>query len=210
MLLSGLTVLIIGASHLTKPTYLIASLNEHLVSVSAHVHTMGVCGAVPTDWLKPTAGTCGKAERVNIENATFSFGKTAKTVPISELMQKDKPDLIIVVFGDTLASYDKNAFQSGWAAKEVYSLTAQIKKMAARCVWVGPGWGTEGGASKKTAERVRQVVSFLATNTQPCTYINSLEMAKPGEWSTSDGQHYMAEGYKAWSAAIARALEALP
>ena len=116
MLLSGLTILIIGASHLAKPTYLIQSLNEDLVSVGAHVHTMGVCGAVPTDWIKPTAGTCGKAERVNIENATFSFGQTAKTVPIAELMQKDKPDLIIVVMGDTLASYDKNTFQGSWVA----------------------------------------------------------------------------------------------
>lgn len=209
MLLTGLTVLIIGASHLAKPTYLIQTLNEDLVSVGAKVHTLGVCGSVPTDWLKPITGTCGKAERINKESTIFSFGQKAQTVPLTELIEKDHPDLVIVVMGDTLASYGQSDFQRGWASKEVYGLTQQIKKMNVTCVWVGPGWGTEGGTSKKNSERVKQVSNFLATNTKPCTYINSLEMSQPGEWLTSDGQHYMAAGYQAWSKSIARELQAI-
>jgi lysophospholipase L1-like esterase len=35
-------------------------------------------------------------------------------------------------------------------------------------------------------------------------------MSKPGEWKTTDGQHFFAEGYQNWGAAIASEVEQLP
>lgn len=52
--------------------------------------------------------------------------------------------------------------------------------------------------------------SFLATNVAPCTYIDSLTFSKPGEWITTDGQHFTIDGYQKWAKAIGGALSALP
>jgi len=44
----------------------------------------------------------------------------------------------------------------------------------------------------------------------PCTYIDSLTFSKPGEWGTTDGQHFTVAGYKSWANAIGGALAKLP
>jgi lysophospholipase L1-like esterase len=51
---------------------------------------------------------------------------------------------------------------------------------------------------------------FLASNVAPCTYIDSLTFSKPGQWVTTDGQHFTVAGYKAWGTAIGAALGKLP
>ena len=44
----------------------------------------------------------------------------------------------------------------------------------------------------------------------PCTYIDSLTFSKPGEWITTDGQHFTIDGYQKWAKAIGTALGDLP
>ena len=63
---------------------------------------------------------------------------------------------------------------------------------------------------KKNDARTKLISAFLATNVAPCTYIDSLEFSKPGQWVTTDGQHFTVAGYKSWANAIGDALGKLP
>ena len=208
-ILAGMTILMIGDSHLATPDYLIATLHNDLVAQGANVHTLGVCGANAGDWLKTTPGTCGGAERRGSEKAVVLGGKAA-TVPISQLLATDKPDLVLIVMGDTMASYTKPAFPKAWAWQSVTNLTKAISATGTKCVWVGPAWGKEGGMYKKNAQRTQLMSQFLAANVAPCTYVDSLKMSEPGQWVTTDGQHFTVAGYKAWGNAIADAMAKLP
>ncbi len=51
---------------------------------------------------------------------------------------------------------------------------------------------------------------FLAANVAPCTYIDSLTFSKPGQWITTDGQHFTVAGYQSWGNAIGDAVAKLP
>lgn len=208
-ILAGMTILMIGDSHLATPDYLISTLHDSLVTQGAKVHTLGICGANAGDWLKATPGTCGGAERRDSEKAVVLGGKAA-TVPISQLLATDKPDLVLIVMGDTMASYTKPAFPKAWLWQQTTALTKEISANGTRCVWVGPNWGTEGGKYGKTFARVEMTSKFLAANVAPCSYIDSLQFSKPGQWATVDGQHLTAPGYKTWSQDISKALLEAP
>jgi len=205
-LLAGLTILMIGDSHLATPNYLIGALHEDLLRQGAKsVHTIGVCGSTPGEWLAATPGTCGGAERTGSGKAVVK-GNAAATVPVAQLIANEKPDLVILVFGDTMAAYTKPDFPKTWAWQQTTSLVKAIASTNTRCAWVGPAWGSEGGKYGKTYARVQLVSKFLAANSAPCQYIDSLQFAKPGQWATVDGQHFTPTGYKQWSDAIAKAL----
>lgn len=206
--LAGLTLLIIGESHMTLPQYLREPLNQALVAQGAQVHSVGACGASPARWLKATPVNCG-ADQVNTNTAVVQ-GQEAMTVPITDLIKKDKPDVIVVVIGDTIGSYGNPAFPKSWAWQEITSLTKAIASTQTKCVWVGPAWGSVGGEFSKDDVRTQLVSKFLEANVAPCTYIDSLTFSKPGEWKTLDGQHFTQAGYAAWSKSIASALEQSP
>ena len=207
--LTGLSILIIGDSHLTAPEYLVTTLHDQLTRQGAIVHSIGVCGSTPGDWIKATPGDCGGSERKGTDKPVFSTGG-ASTRPIAELIKEDKPDLVVVVMGDTMANYAKGGFMKTWAWQNTTQLTKAISANGPACVWVGPAWGTEGGKYQKNFARVKQVSSFLASNVQPCDYINSLDMSKPGQWPTVDGQHFTATGYQQWGDALTKAIMAAP
>lgn len=202
---AGLSILIIGDSHLTVPHYLIDTLHMRLERQGAQVHTAGVCGANPGDWLQAVKGTCGGAERIGKDPVTVK-DMNAATYPIAQLLAKDKPDLLVIVMGDTTAAYTKDVFPKAWAWQQVTSLTQAVAKTGTACVWVGPAWGTEGGKYHKTFARVKLMSAFLGANVQPCTYIDSLELSKPGEWATVDGMHFTRAGYEAWGQALTQRL----
>ena len=207
--LAGLSILIIGDSHLTAPEYLVTTLHDGLARQGAEVHSIGVCGSTPADWLKATPGDCGASERKGADKPTFS-ANSATTRPITGLLNEEKPDLVIVVMGDTIANYNGGSFMKTWAWQNTTQLTKAIAASNTACVWVGPAWGTEGGKYKKNFARVKQVSNFLATNVQPCDYINSLDLSKPGQWPTVDGQHFTAPGYQSWGNALTQAIAAAP
>ncbi|MBN3854970.1 SGNH/GDSL hydrolase family protein [Paraburkholderia sp. Ac-20340] len=206
--LAGISILMIGDSHLSEPGYLIDTLQDQLVAVGAHVHTYGVCGSTPGDWVKSVAGTCGGAQRT--DKAPLVVDHSAKTQPIDQLIAANKANLVIIVEGDTIGGYGKDDFPKAWAWQQVTALTQSLAANKTACVWVGPVWGTEGGKYQKTFTRVKQLSSFLANNVAPCQYIDSLTFSKPGEWATVDGQHLTTNGYKLWGTDIMKALVKLP
>jgi len=203
------SILIIGGSHLATPNYLISSLHDALQANGATVHTIGVCGTTPGDWLTETPGTCGGAERIGTAKATVT-GSKAATQPIGKLIAQEKPALVVVVIGDNIAGYDNPNFPKAWAWQQVRSLTKAISATNTPCVWIGPSWGNEGGHYSRTFARVQLVSKFLETGAAPCRYIDSLKLSKPGEWATTDGQHLTAVGYQRWGAALAKQIGALP
>ncbi|OXR50705.1 MULTISPECIES: SGNH/GDSL hydrolase family protein [unclassified Pusillimonas] len=208
-ILAGLTILIIGDSHLTAPGYLITTLHDGLTKQGAIVHTIGVCGSNPGSWLQATPGDCGEGERKGDAQPTFK-ASGAQTRPIANLITQNKPDLVVVVMGDTMAGYDKSNFMKTWAWQNTTQLTKAISSSGTACVWIGPAWGTEGGKYQKSFARVKQVSGFLATNVKPCSYIDSLKFSKPGEWATVDGQHFTASGYQQWGKALTQAISTDP
>ncbi|SDS49865.1 hypothetical protein SAMN05216598_1780 [Pseudomonas asplenii] len=205
---AGLTFLIIGDSHLATPYFLLNPLHEALSRQGAQVHSLGICAANAGDWLKATPSPCGGAERRG--NAEATVLDNASTRAIGELLDSDKPDLVVIVMGDTMASYDKPSFPKAWIWQQTNSLVKAIAAHQRPCVWVGPSWGSEGGKYGKTYERVRTMSDFLSKSVAPCRYIDSLQFSGKGEWATIDGQHLTLTGYKAWSDAIVKALLQMP
>lgn len=206
--LAGMTLLVLGESHMSLADHLTEPLNAALVAQGAKVHSIGACGANPGDWLITKKVDCG-AEQVNGDKLQIK-GREATTTPIGELIAKDKPDLVVLIIADTMASYDKPAFPKAWAWQSVTGLTKAIAATGTKCAWVGPAWGKAGGMYQKNDPRTQLMSQFLASNVAPCSYIDSLTFSKPGQWVTTDGQHFTVAGYKSWATSIADALSKLP
>ncbi|MGO3742111.1 SGNH/GDSL hydrolase family protein [Kerstersia sp.] len=206
-LLAGLSFLVIGESHMIYEFR--DALYDSLHSQgAASVHIVGGCGASAIDWVKPRALDCG-AERKEGEPGQ-NWGPGRVNASMTSLINETKPDVVMVIIGDTMGAYDKQAFPRVWAWQGVTTLTKEIAQTNTPCVWVGPAYGKEGGRFQKSDERVERLSRFLSGNVSPCVYIDSLEMAAPGEWRTFDGQHFNAAGYQSWSNAIVHRLETLP
>lgn len=211
LLLAGLTVLVIGDSHLATDGYLITALHDNLRDQGAKVFSYGSCGTPSGDWMKTTRAKCGTAFRLEDGPVRERKLEAAVMKPLPDLVAKHHPDLLVVVNGDTMASYDKPVLPKVWVRDQVKTLTDGIKASGLKCVWVGPAWGTEGGDNGKNYPRVKEISDFLADNVAPCSYINSLKMSKQGEWAPIqnepghfDGQHFQKEGYQAWGSAITK------
>jgi hypothetical protein len=204
LLLAGLTVLVIGDSHMSYHDFLITTLHDDLMQQGAKVYSYGACGTPSGAWMKAIQPPCGSAFRLDAGNVRVRAGEAGFTKPLPELVNLHHPDLIVVVNGDTMAGYKSAEIAKSWVHDQVKTLTNGIKVSGASCVWVGPAWGSEGGKYGKTFARAKEMSVYLADIVAPCIYIDSLKMAKPGEWSTipGDGQHYSASGYQLWGAAI--------
>ena len=111
--------------------------------------------------------------------------------------------------GDTMAGYAQPTLPAQWIGEQVKNITRRIQANNIPCVWIGPGWGTEGGPYFKNYARVREVNTYLASNVAPCRYIDSTRFAQPGEWPTFDGQHYSLPAYQKWGLAIDQAIVSL-
>jgi lysophospholipase L1-like esterase len=206
-LLAGLTILVIGDSHMVTNGYLIATLHDALLEQGAAVETYGMCGANAGDWVYPTTVQCGRAERLGKQAAEIDRKPNTPTYQIDQLLAKTHPDLVVIEMGDTMAGYGQKELPQAWIYQQVHALTGRIAAQNIPCGWVGPPWGSEGTSFHKTFDRVKQMSEFLATAVAPCKFIDSTRFTKPGEWPTIDGQHLTASGYKAWGADIARSLD---
>jgi hypothetical protein len=205
-LLAGLTVLIIGDSHMSTQGYLITTLHDDLMKKGATVYSYGACGVPAGDWMIKTTPSCGGAVRLNDGPVEMKTGSDSTTKPLFELVKTYHPNLIVVVNGDTMAAYNQPSLSKTWVNSQVTRLTKGIRTQGVACAWVGPAWGTEGGKFGKTYARASEMSAFLSDIVAPCTYIDSLKMSKQGEWSTIDGQHFTSTGYMAWGAAIGNAI----
>jgi hypothetical protein len=207
-LLMGANVLVLGESHMSLPQSLINPLHEELSRHGMNVHSIGACGASAADWLKTNKVDCG-ADRQGSGAAVYK-GPGATTTAVTELISRDKSKLVLVIIGDTMASYDDPSFPKAWAWKEVTGLVKAINSTGTACAWVGPPWGKAGGKYMKNDARTELMSKFLAANVAPCTYIDSLKFSKPGQWQTIDGQHFSVIGYQLWAKAITGAVLKLP
>jgi len=205
LLLAGLTVLVIGDSHLATQGYLIDTLHDELRNQGAKVYSYGACGTPSGAWMKKIQPPCGSAFHLDDGKTRIRVGEAGTTKPLPELVNKHHPDLIVVINGDTMAAYQDAVLPKNWIWNQVSSLTKGIKATGVSCVWVGPGWGAEGGKYGKTFARTQEMSVYLADIVSPCIYIDSTKMAKPGEWEAlpGDGQHYTNAGYQSWGSAIA-------
>ena len=208
-ILAGLTVLMLGDSHFATQGYLITTLQDALISQGAKVTTEAACGAATGVWVSDGSAPCGTAERVQSGPVRTNKAANAHVPPFDQLLQQVHPNLIVVGGGDTMAGYAQKTLPIQYIDENVTALTRRIQASGIPCVWVGPGWGTEGGPYFKTYARVKEMSDYLSSHVAPCRYINSLAFAQPGEWNTFDGQHYSLAGYQKWGVAIDSAILAL-
>ncbi len=202
LLLEGLTVLMIGDSHLTTPGYLVSTLQDDLTKKGAMVTTYGACGLSAGKFVTKTPAPCGASFRKQNERMKIFLGPDAFSEPVGDLLKEQKPNLIVVVLGDTMGGYNQPSIAKNWVWQEVSALTKVIKNSGTSCVWIGPAWGEEGGKYGKTFTRVKQFSGYLSELVAPCHYIDSLQLSKPGEWKTTDGQHFDWTGYQKWGQAL--------
>lgn len=212
LVLAGLTVLMIGDSHMTTEGFLISKLHDDLMQQGATVYSYGACGTPSGAWMKKIQPPCGSAFRLNDGPVRMRQGEAGWTKPLPELVKMHHPDLIVVVNGDTMAGYKDSRLPKPWVWEQVSALTKGIKASGASCVWVGPAWGSEGGKYGKTYARTQEMSGYLSDIVAPCVYVDSLKMSKPGEWDTipGDGQHFSDTGYQSWADAIAREITSEP
>ena len=208
MALAGLVLLVIGDSHMASDGYLISSLHDALVSQKAIVHSYGACGVNAGDWVHGTSSTCGQAERHERAAPRINRAFRTKGWTVKELIEQHQPNLIVVQMGDTMAGYGQPDLPRAWIYGKIRELTKVIRSQNVACMWVGPPWGS-GGLYGKTSARVKEMSQYLSEVVAPCTYIDSTAFARPGEWSTFDGQHFTARGYRAWGSSIADSIVSL-
>src|SRR5262245_1062352 len=202
--LAGLIVLIIGDSHIATTGFFNNTLHDALLAQGAQVHSYGVCSSQPEDWLRPLTLSCGAGERHNNQPAHLIERPTSTPWAITNLIAQHHPNLVIVELGDTMAGYPTNpTLPRDTIINEVKFLTAAISAKNVSCIWVGPPWGTEGGALKKTFTRVKELSDVLARTVAPCRYVDSLTLSRLGEWATRDGVHLTVSSYSTWASKVA-------
>lgn len=206
-ILAGLVVLLIGDSHMVHQGGLIDLLPQALTADGAKVYAYGACGTTPTDYLTPKTTDCGIASRVGTGPVQRAEGTGRPVWNARDLIAKTKPDLVIVVMGDTLGAYKMDALPKAWVWDQVTALTGEIRAASLSCDWIGPPWGTNNPAFGKTQGRVTELSAYLAQIVGPCNYVDSTAFAAPNAWKTIDGQHLDGAGYKAWAAALTKAIE---
>jgi hypothetical protein len=208
--LAGLTILVLGDSHMAGPAYLISSLHEALMGQGASVHSFGMCGANPDAWMEKTTVSCGRAERHENQPTQADNGKQAYTWQISDLLTKYHPNLVIVESADAMGGYGSPELPKAWIYQQSHALAGRIKAAGASCIWVGPVYGDVNSPYHKADDRVRELSQFLSQSVAPCVYVDSLKfVTQPRQWPTTDGQHLTGAGYKSWGTDIANAAASL-
>ena len=200
-LLAGLTLLIIGDSHVTFKDSLLSILPEAYTQAGAKVVTYGVCSSTAADWVVPTSNNgCGAYQRIGIAPVGSAIMTPTAPPPITSLIAQWHPDVVMVVLGDTMAAYGQKEISTNWADEQVKTLTMTLGHTA--CIWIGPTWGEYSPRYGKTDKRAREMATFLKSEVAPCTYIDGTQLMQPGSAKTIDGVHLTGESYKVWAAGI--------
>jgi hypothetical protein len=207
MALAGLAVLIIGDSHIAATGFFNDPLHDALVDRGAVVNSFGVCGSSAANWVTPAPIVCGRGERHNRDPAVIQNSRERRGWALSELIDKYKPDLVVIELGDTMAGYGVTPeLPRALITDQVEQLLMPIKAHNLACAWVGPPWGTEGGPYRKTYTRVKELSDLLLHIVAPCHYIDSLAFSRPGQWPTLDGVHLTSASNQQWDNDVVRSL----
>ena len=202
-LLAGLTLLIIGDSHVTFKDSLLEILPDAFTRQGAKVITYGVCSSTAADWVVPNPNNgCGAAQRIGNEPIGAPDMKPASPPPMASLLEKWHPDVVMVVLGDTMAGYGQKTISENWVDEQVKTLTYTIGKTA--CIWIGPTWGQYSPRYGKTDQRTTEMATFMKEEVQPCAYVDGTQLMKPGSVSTIDGIHATPASYQVWGDAIVK------
>jgi len=198
-ILAGLVMLIIGDSHIAGYGRFNNTLHEELVGQGASVHTFGICGSIPSDWLLPHAIVCGRGERHNGDPAQISMDTKLHGWALPALISHYHPNVVVVELGENMAGYGvASDLPRDLIGGEVRGLARLIQSSGLPCIWIGPTWGTENGPYNKTFARVRDLSAYLSEMVKPCRYIDSLAFSRPGEWPTFDGVHLTPGSTRLW------------
>ncbi|MBE7618181.1 SGNH/GDSL hydrolase family protein [Komagataeibacter sp. FXV2] len=204
-LLAGLTLLIIGDSHVAFKDSLLSVLPDEFSRQGAKVVTYAVCSSTAADWVVPTPNNgCGATQRIGDEPVKPADMKPAAPPQIGGLIQKWHPDAVMVILGDTMGAYGQKAVSASWLEEQVKTLTDALGSTA--CIWVGPTWGQYSPRYGKTDQRAQELAGLLrADASPPCTYVDGTQLMPRGSISTTDGIHATTASYRAWGDAIIRA-----
>src|SRR5277367_6552431 len=132
--LAGLIILVIGDSQMKG---LITGLHDQLEDAGAAVHSYLMCGATAQDWLIRSTVSCGRGEHHEKGPVVVSANQRLPTYELTDLIEKNHPNLIIVELGERLEP------DHTWVRQEVHTLAGKIAAAHISCVWVGPIWGQD-------------------------------------------------------------------
>jgi len=206
MALAGLTILVLGDSHMAGHDYLLSGLHEALQAQGAQVDSYGMCGASADAWLERTTVSCGRGERHGSGAPITETGKQGYTWQINDLLNKHHPKLVIVEAADAIGGYTSPQLPKAWIYDQVHALATRIAASGAACIWVGPVYGNVNSPYHKADDRVRELSQFLSQSVAPCRYVDSLRFEPTPAWPTTDGQHLTPAGYRAWGQDITNAV----
>ena len=200
--LAGLAILALGDSHML---HMITPLYEAMQAEGAVVNAYGMCGAMPEDWLSRVTTQC-LAERQD-KGPLVVKNQPQPTWLLTELLDHDRPNLVVIELGDNLAGYGATTtLPRDLIAQQLKEFLTPITARHLACVWIGPPFGADTQAYHKSDERVRELSQFLARNVEPCSYVDTTSFAGPGQWATVDGEHLTAGSYRQWSLSITQAV----
>jgi len=201
--LAGLSLLIVGDSHVSAPGSLATTLHDALAAEGAAVYTAGVCAASPSHFLKGRSTTCGRVLRG--PDGKLSLKVKASAPKLEALLADHAPDHVIFVFGDNMGGYRMKHLPRGFIETEVMAIVAALPE-GTGCSWMGPPWGEEGTAYRKTHARAAALNAALREASAPCHYIDVQAATGTGTIDTVDGLHPKPAGYRMWAEVASAAL----
>ena len=148
----GVKVLIIGDSH-TAGIYG-AQIDKLARSSGATVQTYGSCGSSPSWWFNSTSTQCGfYAHDEKGQTIRKNVGEKTPTPNLNNLINKYKPDVVIVSLGANMIRANENSIIN--TSKK---MAQTIQQSGAKLFWVGPPKGRE---SKKSTEDLNRLYDAL-------------------------------------------------
>ena len=149
-ILAGLVMLIIGDSHIAGYGRFNNTLHEELVGQGASVHTFGICGSIPSDWLLPHSIVCGRGERHNGDPAQISMDTKLHGWALPALISHYHPNVVVVELGENMAGYGvASDLPRDLIGGEVMGLARLIQSSGLPCIWIGPTWARKTGPITK-------------------------------------------------------------
>jgi hypothetical protein len=184
MILSNLvlsTILFIGDSHSVGPFG--QALDLHLREKFTHVATATSCGTIARDWYQSSAVTkCGYRE-IDTDGTTRR-GTEGPVPSFTQLLQRTRPDHVIVALATNYANYPDESF----IVADMRRMAQEIVRSGARCYWVGmPTSRTLKDRHEKVDRLTRQAVRGL------CQFFDSFTVTSYPA-TGGDGIHFYFPG----------------
>ncbi|KYG60806.1 hypothetical protein AZI85_12520 [Bdellovibrio bacteriovorus] len=181
-----------------------------------NVRTVGLAGGTARSFTDPSEAkrtlSFGFADRKNEKQKTVSGGTKATAPLLSDLLEEEKPQRVIIELGDNFADYKTpNAQSDKTVIAQVKQITETLNKnkFNGKCYWVTPTW-TDKANSKpyfKSNMRLTRVIEIIRSEAAPrCQVIDSTTEIGIGEndiKTTSDGLHFDSKNGAKWARGVA-------